>query len=161
MSERDDNIKRIISLMQRDDSVDAPPEAIRWAKNLFRTGRAAAPQKSSGTLVERIRAVLRIDLAAGRPAPGERSAAADVRQMFFEAGPNSIDLRISKAEDGFRISGQILGDEVEEAVVRFGDFTVRTNDLGEFDLGIVPPGRYDLTVSSATREILIEEIELT
>src|ERR1044072_2344307 len=91
-------LEEIVSLMQRDESVDAPQDAIKWSKNLFRT-RAAEPKKS---FVQKILAVLQVDLAPNKAACGERSAAAaQERQMLFEAGDNGIDLRIKETEKGF------------------------------------------------------------
>jgi hypothetical protein len=41
----DQEINRIIYLMQTDKSVDAPPDAVQWSKNIFRS-RAVEPKKS-------------------------------------------------------------------------------------------------------------------
>jgi hypothetical protein len=86
-------IEKIVYLMQKDNSFDAPKDAIQWSKNIFKT-RAALPKKS---LMQKVLAVLQMDLKQGQPVFGERSAStSQARQMLFQAGKNSIDIRISK-----------------------------------------------------------------
>ena len=99
-NENENLINKIVSLMETDSSVDAPTDAIKWAKNIFRT-RAVEPKKS---LVQKVLAVLQIDLSPNKAAFGERSASgAQARQMLFQAGDNSIDLRIAETEKGFNL----------------------------------------------------------
>ena len=158
MNNSDENVKKIIRLMQMDDSVDAPEDAVEWSKKLFRT-RVFEPKKS---VVERIRAVLKLDLAPNRPVFGERSAAAgQSRQMLFEAGENAVDLRISEGAKGFTVKGQILGEGLAGVSVKLGDLNAETNEPGEFRLENVPAGTYDLTIRTAEKEIVLEEIELS
>src|SRR5829696_5998646 len=96
----DELINKIIHLMQRDESADAPADSIKWAKNIFRT-RQAEPKKS---LVQKIIAVLQMDLSGAQAAFGERSATlSQTRQMLFQGGDNAIDLRISEDENGFEV----------------------------------------------------------
>lgn len=157
MNNSADNIKRIINLMQTDESVDAPVDAIKWSKNLFRT-RSVEPKR---TLVEKVLAVLQMDLSPNKAVFGERSASAtQARQMLFEAGDNSIDLRISEGEKGFTIHGQILGEGFAKSIVKFGELEATTNDLSEFKFENVVSGNYDLTIETESKEIVLEEIEL-
>ena len=158
MKNSNDNIKRIINLMQLDDSVDAPADAILWSKNLFRT-KLAEPKQ---TLVEKILAVLQVDLAPNKAVFGERSASAvKARQMLFEAGDkNSIDLRIEQTDENFEIKGQILGDDFANAKIEFGTFETRTNQLSEFMLEDIPGGIYNLIIRTNDKEIILENIEL-
>jgi hypothetical protein len=150
-------INEIIALMQRDESTDAPQDAIKWSKNIFRT-RAAQPAKS---FVQKILAVLQMDLAPNKAAFGERSAsAAQERQMLFEAGENGIDLRIKAGEKGFAVKGQILGEGFANANVKLGDFEAKTGELSEFSFTEIPAGKYDLTLSSGETEITIENLEI-
>src|SRR5689334_9706084 len=103
------NLQNIINLMERDDSIDAPADSIRWASNLFRT-RAAEPKAS---LIQKLVAVFQMEIAPNRPAFGERSASASTaRQVLYRAGDNAIDLRIEAAKTGFTVRGQILGEEL-------------------------------------------------
>lgn len=151
-------LDEIIRLMQRDESIDAPQDAIKWSKNLFRTRQAAAPKKS---FVQKVLAVLQMDLAPNKAAFGERSAGTDeARQMLFEAGENGIDLRIKETEKGFVVKGQILGEGFASSVVKLGDLETKTNELSEFFFTNVPNGKYDLTLQSGETEITIENLEI-
>ena len=155
MSER--QIEKIINLMQTDDSADAPPDAIRWAKNIF-AARAVAPQKS---IVQRILAVLQMDLSPNKAAFGERSASAtQARQMFFQAGENALDIRIATTADGFDLHGQILGAGFANASVKIGEFEATANEMSEFKLTAIPAGKYDVQLQSGEKMIVIEILEL-
>jgi hypothetical protein len=148
-------IESIIYLMQTDKSVDAPQDAIQWSKNIFRT-RVAKP-----TLVQKVLAVLQINLAPNKAVFGERSASASqARQMLFEAGDNSIDLRISEADNGFNIHGQILGDGFENAEIKLGELVTNTNELSEFKFKAVAKGSYSLTLTGLKNEIVVENFDL-
>lgn len=154
----DKTAEKIIYLMQTDRSVDAPPDAVNWSKNIFRT-RAAGSKKS---FVRKVLAHLQLDLSPDKAVFGERSASsAKARQMLFEAGENSIDLRIEKAKMGLEIHGQILGEGFENAVVKLGDFETKTDDLSEFKFTGIPGGKYDLRLQTDEREILIENLDLS
>jgi hypothetical protein len=153
----DELINKIIHLMQTDESLDAPADSVKWAKNIFRT-RAAEPKKS---LVQKIIAVLQMDLSGAQPAFGERSATlSQTRQMLFQAGDNAIDLRISEDENGFQVQGQILGEGFSNCVAMLGDFQAKTSELSEFKFNAIPGGKYDLNLLAADREIEIAGLEL-
>ena len=155
MSER--QINQIVNLMQSDDSADAPQDAVRWAKNIFLT-RAAAPQKS---FVQRVLAVLQIDLSPNKAAFGERSASASkARQMLFQAGDNALDIRLTKTDNGFNLHGQILGAGFANAVVKIGEFETNANETSEFKFANVPSGKYTLTFEYGEMEIVIEDLEI-
>jgi hypothetical protein len=150
-------IDEIISLMQRDDSVDAPQDAIKWSKNIFRT-RAVAPKLS---LVQKVLAVLQMDLSPNKAAFGERSAGAgQERQVLFAADENSIDLRIKEGEKGFIVRGQILGEGFAGASVKFGDFETVASEMGEFSFTDIQGGEYDMTLKTGETEITIEKLEI-
>jgi hypothetical protein len=153
----DEIINKIIHLMQTDESADAPADSVKWAKNIFRA-RAAEPKKS---LVQKILAVLQMDLSGAQPAFGERSATlSQTRQMLFQAGDNAVDLRISEEEGGFTVQGQILGEGFADCIAKLGDFEVKTTGLSEFRFTQIPGGRYDLVLQTADREIEIAGLEL-
>lgn len=153
----DQTINKIISLMETDNSVDAPTDAIRWAKNIF-LSRAAAPQKS---LAQKVLAVLQIDLSPNKAAFGERSASAgQARQMFFQAGETSIDLRIKQAENGFLLHGQILGEDFAGSTIKLGDFETTANEVSEFKFVNIPNGKYDLVLRKDDKEIVVQDLEL-
>lgn len=155
MSER--QIEKIINLMQTDDSADAPTDAVRWSKNLF-LSRRVAPQKS---FLQKVLAVLQMDLSPNKAAFGERSASASqARQMFFQAGENALDIRIAESENGFSLHGQILGEGFADASVRIGEFETKTNENSEFKLVGISSGIYDIYLQSGETEIIVENLEI-
>ena len=150
-------INRIIHLMQADDSTDAPPDAVKWSKNIFRN-RVTAPKKS---LLQRVSAVLQMDLSPNKAAFGERSASASqVRQMLFQAGETSIDLRIKQQENVFSVHGQILGEDFANAAIKLGDFETTANEVSEFKLANIPNGTYNFSVQGSEKEIVFPGLEL-
>ncbi len=155
------NLDKMIHLMQTDKSFDAPQDAIRWSKNIF-LSRAAAPQKS---LVSRVLAVLRMDLSPNRAAFGERSASASqARQMLFQAGEVSVDLRIKKGENGLSVSGQILGANFANCAVTLSttenSFEIKANELSEFAFTEIAEGIYNLSLKNGEQEIVLENLDL-
>jgi len=150
-------INEIINLMQTDDSVDAPHDAIKWSKNIFRT-RAVEPKKS---LVQKFLAVLQMDLAPNKAAFGERSAgASQEHQMLFSAGENGIDLRIKEGEKGFFVRGQILGEGFAGATIKLGDFETVASEISEFSFADIPGGEYNMTLKTDATEVTIENLEI-
>jgi len=150
-------INKIVYLMETDDSIDAPGDSIKWAKNIFRT-RSAQPSKS---IVQKVLAVLQMDLLPNKAAFGERSAsAAKSRRMLFQAGDNGIDLRISASGKDFALRGQILGEGFADCTIRLGDFETNSNELSEFSFFNIPGGKYDLTLQSGETEITIENLDI-
>lgn len=153
--------EHIVRRMQTDRSVNAPDDALRYVKNLIRA--RAGEQRVS--VLERIAAVLRIDLAPGVAAFGERSgSASEARQMLFESGDNAVDMRITAATDGFEIRGQILGDGFEGSPIELKGngvlVTSKTDTVSHFSLPAVSAGDYSLSVRGEGREIFIEKISL-
>ena len=162
MSERDGKeIERIIQLMRTDKSVDAPADAIRWSKNIFRS-RVVEPKAS---IAQKILAVLKINLSPHRAAFGERSGASPIGQMLFQAGSISLDLRIKKGAKKIDLQGQILGAGFENCSVKvFNDrenFETRANELSEFKLKNMPFGAYTLILRNDETEIVVEDLNLS
>ncbi len=157
MKNSDDKIKKIINLMNTDDSVDAPEDAIKWSKNLFRT--RSAEQGTSG--IRRIIGVLLQELSPDTPAFGERSASAGkVRQLLYEAGDNRVDLRVSPRADAFDVRGQVLGTGWEGAIVEFAGQRVAIDRFGSFLIKGVGREVSDLTIKGENVEIVLSGIEL-
>jgi hypothetical protein len=150
-------LDKIISLMQTDNSFDAPKDSVSWAKNIFRT-QVQEPKQS---IIKRFMAVLQIDLSANKPVFGERSTSSAIRQMLFQADETAIDLRISKSSNSFSLKGQIIGENFADSVIKLGDFTATANDLAEFSFDQVPNGEYNLTIAAAKKEIVIEHLNLS
>lgn len=153
----------ILQRMASDTSVDAPADALKYARDLFGT-RMAQPK---ATVLERVFAVLSLDLAPNRAAFGERSSsAAHIRQMLFESGDNAIDIRVTAGEGrGFNIKGQILGEgfETGEAEIEGegSSITAAIDDLSGFSFTGLSAGEYTLTVRGLRTEIFIDKLTLS
>ena len=157
----DKKIEHIIQRMLADKSTDAPVAAIKYAKNLYRA-RAAAPKAS---IIQRVLAVMQIDLAPNKAAFGERSAAgSQARQMLFDAGENAVDLRVTAIKNGFDIRGQILGDGFENGEIEIANnemsVKVKIDKTSGFKVSGLPAGKYDLTIRGKNSEIVLEQLEL-
>ena len=155
------NLQNIVTLMERDDSVDAPADSIKWASNLFRT-RAARPKQS---LIKKLAAVLQMEIAPNKAAFGERSASASqVRQMLFRADDHAIDLRIEPVMKSFTVRGQILGEGFAGAAVTLSDDTSEfghtASEISEFHFENVPAGRYQLVIRGDEVEISLKAIDI-
>ncbi len=148
-------LEHIISRMQGDRSVDAPADALKYAHDLFRT-RAAEP-----SILKRIAALLKMDLAPNRAAFGERSAGGGTaRQMLFDSGDNAVDLRVTAVENGFDIRGQVLGGGFDGGSVQIGDTVSTIDEMGGFKFETITAGEYAMTFRGVTSEILIEGLIL-
>ncbi|MFT3743500.1 MAG: hypothetical protein QM785_04315 [Pyrinomonadaceae bacterium] len=161
MKSSEEKLEHIIKRMQADTSIDAPSDALRYAKNLFRSV-AIAPQPS---LLKRIIAVLSVDLAPNQAAFGERSGAeGQPRQVLFDADEYAIDMRIKPAADGFSLRGQVLGYGFENGVVELtatdGSVIDKLDEFSEFTLKNIKPGEYSMIVRGTATEIFVEKFTL-
>ena len=150
-----ERLEKIISLMERDDSIDAPQDSLRWAKNLFAV-RAAEP-----STLRRWVAVLVSELAPGRPAFGERSAAAGkARQLLYQAGDAAVEVEITPRGKAFEVKGQFLGEFQEGSAVVLSSGESRLecglSELGGFTFEKVAKGSYDLVVRTEAGEFAVE-----
>lgn len=161
MNKSEENIlDHIVRRMSEDRAVDAPADAINYAKNLFKTRSVR-----TASVLERVMAVLKIDLAPNRAAFGERSAAdGQARQMLFEAGDNAIDLRIKAVGKQFEVHGQILGDGFDDGAIEIANplhaFSAKIDEISEFTIFPVPSGNYNITICGHRKELVIEEFIL-
>ena len=156
-SDMNNNIEKIIQLMETDDSVDAPADAIKWSKNLFKS----RSKESAPGIVEKIVAVLREELVPGSVAFGERSGSgAAARQMLFDAGDLSIDLRISGSGNRFSVRGQVLGQDAESATVIIDEHAAPIDEFGSFLVEDLEAGTYDIELRLSDKEITIERISI-
>ena len=156
-NDSDKLLKHIVERMQHDDSIDAPADSVKWAKNLI-ASRVKQPQSS---VVQQLKALLKLDLTPGKAAFGERSASsASARQMLFEAGDFTVDLRISGSGKSREVRGQILGPEFSGGKIELAAAsTIRETDIGEtgeFVFRSVSAGEYKLTVRIGETAIGIE-----
>lgn len=155
-------LELVLQRMRSDKSIDAPADAIKYAKDLYRT-RAAEPEAGR---VRRILSVLRVDLAPGTAAFGERSASAGkARQMLYESGDAAVDLRIKPDGKAFEIRGQVLGLGFEQSDVEInGDRATgktMTDRMSEFKLVGLPAGEYSLLIRNSDTEIVIDKITIS
>lgn len=154
-------LDHIIRLMQADTAVDAPADAIAYVKNLYRT-RMTQPARS---VMERVMAVLKVDLAPNRAAFGERSTGdGQARQMLFDSGSNAVDLRIKASKNGFDVRGQVLGNGFEngEIEVLGPQSTLKSSltEVSQFDLAGLPAGDYSVSIKGEDKEIFIDQLVL-
>lgn len=154
-------IEHIIQRMLADRAVDAPQDAITYARNLYRT-RAMEPKAS---IIKRVLAVMQVDLAPNRAAFGERSASgSQARQMLFDSGDNAVDLRVTAADGKFDIRGQILGSGFENGTIviagKNASITIEIDTASSFTISGLAAGEYDLTITGTNTEIQIDKIDL-
>ena len=158
-----DELRRVTGLMRADTSVDAPRDVLSGVLGMFRARRADA--ESAPGLLRRIVASLTFDSSSLTPAFGVRSGqAAPARQLLFGAGDFDVDLRLAEGEDGWTVSGQILGPcegggraEMSGAGARV---EAGLNDLCEFTLPPVPAGSYAVRLRVGDVEVEVPELSL-
>lgn len=138
-------VGRLTQMMRTDDSVDAPRDLLAGALNLFR----ARPTREG--FLRRVVAALSFDSGALRPAFGVRSGqSTSSRQLLFSAGDVDVDLRLAPGEEGWAVSGQVLGEcaggwaELGGAEDEGRAARAELNELCEFALPAVPAGSYTL-----------------
>ena len=155
-AERVAQLEKAVTLMRTDDSADAPRASVAAVLGLFRARRADAP-----SLVGRIVAALTFDSARLAPAFGVRSSRpTDSRQLTYTAGEHDIDLRLTRAAEGWAITGQVLGDCAGGRAGVAGGESVELNELCEFSLGPLPAGSYSLMLDLPGALVEIPEISL-
>jgi len=159
-------LRRVTQLMRADDSRDAPRDVLFNTISIFSARRTTL--KVPG-VVRRILATLNFDSGSQPLAFGVRSGqAAPARQLLFDAGDVSVDLRLARGSEGWTISGQVLGpcgSDGQVEMVRVGDTeaTVRAglNSLCEFVLlPPVPAGIYTLRLRLDGVEVDIPGLDL-
>lgn len=144
---------------------DAPPA---WRARAVAAWRA--PVTVAGlaeSLRQRIHAVLSFDSWAAAPlAAGLRSTGSSTRQLVFSAEGRDIDLRITPQGDQFAIRGQVLGPDEAGSVALAPEHAAASvhacalDDLGEFHLGSVAPGRYSLRLVLPGHELVLPPFDV-
>ena len=151
----------VFELMRTDNATDAPRDALAYAINIF-NGRE---QSSEPSLLRRIVAALTFDSSTNMaPAFGVRSGQATSRQLLYSAEQKDIDLRISSQDDQWIVAGQLLGQDCVGGRVEIegesGLAVAALNELCEFTLPPLPPGRYTLRLLLQDAEVEIPQLEL-
>jgi anti-sigma factor RsiW len=157
-------LERVAMLMRSDVSVDAPRDLVFGVIQSFHSRRT----ESAPGLVRRIVAALTFDSSTRTPAFGVRSGqTAPARQLLFGAGDFDVDLRLAAGEEGWTVSGQVLGPCEGGRVEAFApgaqdEAAARAslNELCEFTLPPVPEGVYALRLRLNDTEIEIPELSL-
>lgn len=154
---------------------DVPPALERRALALFPAAHGAAPslQDAAQALLRQLAGLLTFDSWAASPvALGMRSLRSPTRHLLFSAEGRDIDLRIAPSAQAFALAGQILGPDetgrvhlqrLDEAGVPAADAAARTStldDLGEFHLEGLAPGRYRLTLQLGGDEITLPPLDV-
>ena len=140
-------IKQAISLMRSDTYEDAPGPLVEHARNIFRAGVALAREPS---FLKLVRATLTFDSLTSAPAFGLRSQASAGRQLIYSAETADIDVRVSRNNEEWQISGQVLGSvctsgDVDLESENFSA-SAKLNELCEFSFNAVPAGAYKISV---------------
>jgi len=149
----------LIELMRNDDSADAPENSIQLAKNIFEPNA-----DSKKGFVKRILATMQMHLSPLQPSFNERGSKPSMRQTLYQAGENSLDIRVSGEEDSYKLDGQILGTGFVNAQITLSrkenEYVTTTNELSEFVFNKLGPGNYDLKVTKGSLEILLRNLEI-
>lgn len=116
---------------------------------------------------QRLTARLSFDSWAVSPlASGLRSVGTTAtRQLVFSAEGRDVDLRITPQGANFALDGQLLGPDESAAVVLTPLQTgavreTAVDSMGEFHLGDVPSGRYQLVLQLGSLAIELPDIEV-
>jgi hypothetical protein len=153
----------------KDSVLEAPPPKVR--STLIARYKAHAEGRPAPGLLKRVVARLTFD-GGSQPAVGVRSAGTQGarRQLVYSADTLDLALNIlPRARDKkFDLHGQVLTHND----VELGSFSVQllqsetelaitaTDDLGGFAIESIPPGVYELILSSERVEVSIKPVEL-
>lgn len=152
---------RVKLVAASDDSVEPPPWVLKRALRIFDT------QPGARSLASRVIASLVFDSLRRPGLAMSRSIGVEDRQLMYEAEPYSIDLQVASLDQARAdLSGQILrrGELMFESVAGLSLDLARegcpvlstvTNDRGEFRVGALACGNYDLKIEARDVSITI------
>ena len=152
-------LERVIGLIRTNDYEEPPA---RVAADISRVFDSYSPSPSS-SLRQRIMAVLRFDSAQLSLSVGRRSGSSTERQLLFTAETLDLEVQITQSGSLWEVSGQVLNADARglaELHGLAGDMRATLNEVGEFLLTPVPPGRYTLILQLTTAEIEIPGLEI-
>lgn len=147
----------------------SPPDEVR--RYLARQFEATVEQRNPTGFFSRLVATLTFDSHAQLVTVGARSAAApgQERQLVYTTSLADVVLNTGTQGERLNLTGQVfpyddkflddvysvqlLHDAGEQAITS-------TDDLGEFTFHTIPPGVYDVVLSSQTVEVVILSVEL-
>ena len=152
---------RVKLVAASDDSVEPPPWVLKRALRIFDT------QPGARSLASRVIASLVFDSLRRPRLAMSRSIGVEDRQLMYEAEPYSIDLQVASLDQARAdLTGQILrrGELMFESVAGLSLDLARegcpvlstvTNDRGEFRVGALACGNYDLKIEARDVSITI------
>jgi hypothetical protein len=161
--------ERVRAIAASDDMVAPPAWVFKQAVRLFDTARRPRFVERIGQAV----ATLVFDSFARPQLAGIRSTETANRQLLYRAGDYSIDLQIAPSADG---RGDLIGQVLREGEATFESvanlrleiargseplFSTVTDEMGEFKIGDVDYGTYDLRIELADGRITIAELPVT
>jgi hypothetical protein len=162
----------VVEASAADRTVEPPAWVTRRAVGLMAEAKEAAASRGVRGLLARIRAALVFDSLAsalGADTVPARSETTGSRQLLYSAAPYDIDLLIAGGEAGrLSVTGQVLATDAEGfeevrgltvELARDGSvaLSTQTSEFGEFSLGGVAPGTYDVRLVGAGREIILAD----
>jgi len=162
-SECEENLnywQKMLDVMQADTTVPAPQALLERASALFAAREVVQPVRQTVT------ATLRFDSRTQPELAGVRDGDRTSFKLLFEAPDTRIDLLCERAGMDWSIAGQVLSLESQDylwKVLASGTGKVVRTDadiLGEFHLGGLRAGEYDLLLQERTREITLPAIQL-
>ena len=83
--------------------------------------------------------------------------------MLFSTGTLDVEVRITQANAYWEVSGQVVNADVQglaELQGLDGEVRAELNEVGEFLLTPVPPGKYSLVLQLATTVIAIPGLSI-
>ena len=132
------------------------PHTSSWLRALFRAAlRATRPRRVINTAL--------FDSRLSPSAYGLRSGTTIERQIFYEAEPFTIDLRIIPHSEQWTLIGQVMGPASGGAATLLGPDLSREaeiSSLGEFALVAVPPSRCTLMLALASETLIMPDLEV-
>ena len=152
---------RVKLVAASDDSVEPPPWVLKRALRVFDS------QPGSASLASRVIASLVFDSLRRPGLAMSRSIGLEDRQLMYEAEPYSIDLQVASLDRARAdLTGQILrrgelmfesvsGLSLDLAREGFSVLSTVTNDRGEFRVGALACGNYDLKIEARDVSITI------
>jgi hypothetical protein len=147
-----------------DDLAEPPAWVLKRAFKIF---DAQGGRRKISERIGRLIATLVFDSRSRVLLAGVRSAEADARQMLYRAEAYSIDLRVDCPEQTRAdLTGQILREDelrfdsvagLALTLIRDGETisSAITNDRGEFTIGDLDCGQYDLQIEAGECDITI------
>ena len=152
--------QKMLNVVQNSTMIPAPQAVLEHASALF------AERQPVPSLRQMVMATLRFDSRIQPELAGSRDGDRSSFKLLFEAPDTRIDLLCERSGRDWSIAGQVLSLESQDylwKVLATGTGKVVRTDadmLGEFHLGGLRTGEYDLLLKERSREITLPSIQL-